>query len=114
MAICDFRMCFTFVWAIWKGVAHDTRIFLEVIRKEELRFPHPPKSFYLIKITIMNYTLKNIYFNIFYECYSHIYYRKVLLGRRGISSHKEIHGAMQRGVISSTRLSSWKSIEGYA
>jgi hypothetical protein len=56
MAVCDFHMCFTFVWAGWEGTAHDTRIFLEAIRKEELRFPHPPRGLYLIKITIMNYT----------------------------------------------------------
>ena len=31
MAVCDFRMCFTFVWAGWEGTAHDTRIFLEAI-----------------------------------------------------------------------------------
>jgi hypothetical protein len=61
-------MYFTFVWAEWEGTAgtaHDTRIFLEDIRKEELRFSHPPTGLYLIKITIMNYTLKNIYFNFF-------------------------------------------------
>jgi hypothetical protein len=56
MTVCDFRMCFTFVWAGWKGTAHDTRIFLEAILKEELRFPHSPRGLYLIKITVMNYT----------------------------------------------------------
>jgi hypothetical protein len=56
MTVCDFRMCFTFVWAGWESTAHDKCIFLEAIRKEELRFLHPPKGLYLIKITIMNYT----------------------------------------------------------
>jgi hypothetical protein len=70
-------------------------IFLETIRKEELRFSHSPRGLYLIKITIMNYTLKNIYFNIFYERHLHIYYRKILLDRRRISSHEGINGAIQ-------------------
>jgi hypothetical protein len=55
MAVCDFYMCFTFVWAGCEDIAHDIRIFLEAIRNEELRFPHPPRGLYLIKITIMNY-----------------------------------------------------------
>jgi hypothetical protein len=29
--VCDFCMCFTFVWAGWKGIVHNTRIFLEAI-----------------------------------------------------------------------------------
>jgi hypothetical protein len=97
-------MCFTFVWAGWEGTTHDTCIFLKAIRNEELRFSHPSRGLYLIKITIMNYTFKNIYFNIFYECYLHIYYMKVLLGRCRISSHEGIHGAIQKGAASSTRL----------
>uniref|UniRef100_A0A0R0KSP5 Uncharacterized protein n=1 Tax=Glycine max TaxID=3847 RepID=A0A0R0KSP5_SOYBN len=30
MAVCEFSMCFTFVWAGWEGSAHDTKIFMEV------------------------------------------------------------------------------------
>jgi len=41
MAVCDFNMCFTFAWAGWERTAHDTRIFLEVLRRPELKFPHP-------------------------------------------------------------------------
>ena len=41
MAVCDFNMCFTFAWAGWEGTAHDTRIFLEALRRPELKFPHP-------------------------------------------------------------------------
>ena len=41
MAVCDFNMCFTFVLAGWEGTAHDTRIFNEALRRQELRFPHP-------------------------------------------------------------------------
>ncbi|KAL0545145.1 hypothetical protein IC582_020291 [Cucumis melo] len=44
MAVCDFNMCFTFVWAGWEGVAHDARIFVEALRRPHLGFPHPPKD----------------------------------------------------------------------
>ena len=26
MSICDFNMCFTFIWAGWEGAAHDIQI----------------------------------------------------------------------------------------
>lgn len=42
MAVCDFNMCFTFVYAGWEGTAHDTRIFFRALRTPELKFPHPP------------------------------------------------------------------------
>ncbi|KAG4935664.1 hypothetical protein JHK84_049872 [Glycine max] len=42
MAVCDFSMCFTFVWTGWEGSAHDTKIFMEALRKPALHFPHPP------------------------------------------------------------------------
>lgn len=42
MAVCDFNMCFTFVWAGWEGAAHDARIFMEALRRPNLKFPHPP------------------------------------------------------------------------
>ena len=42
MAACDFDMLFTFVLPGWKGAAHDTSIFLDVIRKQSNNFPHPP------------------------------------------------------------------------
>ncbi|KAK2658347.1 hypothetical protein Ddye_004880 [Dipteronia dyeriana] len=41
MVVCGFDMLFTFVWQGWEGTAHDTRIFLEVIRNTELKFPRP-------------------------------------------------------------------------
>ena len=25
--VCDFRICFTFVWAGWEGIAHNTHFF---------------------------------------------------------------------------------------
>ncbi|RYR49559.1 hypothetical protein Ahy_A07g036069 isoform B [Arachis hypogaea] len=44
MAVCDFNMCFTFIWAGCKGSAHDTRIFMEALRTKKLNFPHPPEG----------------------------------------------------------------------
>ncbi|KAG5063498.1 hypothetical protein JHK85_004681 [Glycine max] len=44
MVVCDFSMCFTFVWAGWEGSAHDTKIFMEALRKPALHFPHPPEG----------------------------------------------------------------------
>ena len=41
MVVCDFHMCFTFVWAGWEGTAHDTRIFNEALQRAELNFPDP-------------------------------------------------------------------------
>ncbi|KAG4920836.1 hypothetical protein JHK82_049774 [Glycine max] len=44
MVVCDFSMCFTFVWAGWEGSAHDTKIFMEALHKPALHFPHPPQG----------------------------------------------------------------------
>jgi len=44
MAVCDFNMCFTFAWVGWEGSAHDSRIFMEALRKPHLKFPHPPQG----------------------------------------------------------------------
>ena len=41
MVVCDFNMCFTFVWAGWEGTAHDTRIFNEALQRLDLNFPSP-------------------------------------------------------------------------
>ncbi|KAI3773729.1 hypothetical protein L1987_48259 [Smallanthus sonchifolius] len=48
MAVCDFNMCFTFVWAGWEGTAHDTRIFNEALRRPELHFPRPTGDKYYV------------------------------------------------------------------
>nr|KAJ0197207.1 hypothetical protein LSAT_V11C700379940 [Lactuca sativa] len=44
MAVCDFNMCFTFVWAGWEGTAHDTRIFNEALQRPDLNFSYPTVS----------------------------------------------------------------------
>ncbi|KAG4925069.1 hypothetical protein JHK87_050609 [Glycine soja] len=48
MVVCDFRMCFTFVWAGWEGSAYDTKIFMEALRKPALHFPYPPQGKYYL------------------------------------------------------------------
>ncbi|KAF7839707.1 putative nuclease HARBI1 [Senna tora] len=50
MAVCDWDMCFTFVWPRWEGTAHDYRIFDQAIRRQDLNFPHPPPldKYYLV------------------------------------------------------------------
>ncbi|KAM0058325.1 putative harbinger transposase-derived nuclease domain-containing protein [Helianthus debilis subsp. tardiflorus] len=48
MDVCDFNMCFTFVWAGWEGTAHDTRIFNEALERPELQFPHPTGDKYYV------------------------------------------------------------------
>ncbi|XP_073282363.1 protein ALP1-like isoform X3 [Primulina huaijiensis] len=48
MAVCDFDMCFTFVWAGWEGSAHDSKIFKEAMRRERLHFPLPPEGKYYL------------------------------------------------------------------
>ena len=42
LAICDFNMIFTFVWAGWEGVAHDSRVLSETKCNPENNFPIPP------------------------------------------------------------------------
>lgn len=44
MAVCDWDMCFTFVWPGWEGTAHDARIFDQALRRQNLNFPYPPPS----------------------------------------------------------------------
>ncbi|KAL4561367.1 hypothetical protein LXL04_033532 [Taraxacum kok-saghyz] len=53
MDVCDFNMCFTFVLAGWEGTAHDTRIFNEALRRQELRFPHPTGDKYYVVDAMM-------------------------------------------------------------
>ncbi|KAK6147922.1 hypothetical protein DH2020_018834 [Rehmannia glutinosa] len=49
LAVVDFNMFFTFVWAGWEGAAHDCRIFGEAIRSPDLNFPIPKgKKYYLV------------------------------------------------------------------
>ena len=53
MAACDFELLFTFVMAGWEGAAHDTRIFLDAIRRQSVNFPKPPlgiQNFYMLNM----------------------------------------------------------------
>lgn len=62
LAICDFNMIFTFVWAGWEGIAHDSRVLREVIFNPTSGFPFPPSSKYRFCLN-----LKGYYFSIFLE-----------------------------------------------
>ncbi|XP_039157245.1 putative nuclease HARBI1 [Eucalyptus grandis] len=48
LTICNFNMEFVYVWAGWKGQAHDTRIFYEAIGRHDAHFPHPPPGKYYL------------------------------------------------------------------
>ncbi|GAV72636.1 LOW QUALITY PROTEIN: DDE_4 domain-containing protein, partial [Cephalotus follicularis] len=44
LGIYDFNMIFTFVYAGWEGVAHDSRVLTEVMAAPSNNFPFPPPS----------------------------------------------------------------------
>ncbi|KAJ0428840.1 putative harbinger transposase-derived nuclease domain-containing protein [Helianthus annuus] len=48
LAICDFDMIFTFVWAGWEGIAHDSRVLKEVAFNPNSGFPFPPPDKYYL------------------------------------------------------------------
>ncbi|CAN6712087.1 unnamed protein product [Malus baccata var. baccata] len=48
MAACNFDMQFISACAGWEGTAHDTRIFLSVLRNSVLNFPKPPNGKYYL------------------------------------------------------------------
>ncbi|XP_076901383.1 uncharacterized protein LOC143555766 [Bidens hawaiensis] len=48
LAISDFDMIFTFVWAEWEGVAHDSRVLKEVAFNPTSGFPFPPPDKYYL------------------------------------------------------------------
>ncbi|XP_074359916.1 uncharacterized protein LOC141700042 [Apium graveolens] len=45
LGICNFKLIFTFVWAGWEGVAHDSRILTEVALDPDSGFPVPPPTY---------------------------------------------------------------------
>lgn len=47
LAICDFDMKFTYVYAGWEGSAHDSHI-LRAAQETDPRFPHPPADRYYL------------------------------------------------------------------
>nr|KAJ0219376.1 hypothetical protein LSAT_V11C300141300 [Lactuca sativa] len=48
MVVCDFNMCFTFVWAGWEGTTHDTKIFSEALQRPDLNFLYPTDKYYIV------------------------------------------------------------------
>ncbi|KAL6548760.1 hypothetical protein OROGR_008526 [Orobanche gracilis] len=51
LGICDFNMIFTFIWAGWEGIAHDSRILKEVAYNPRTGFPLPPEAINTIFVT---------------------------------------------------------------
>ncbi|XP_024980897.1 uncharacterized protein LOC112517752 [Cynara cardunculus var. scolymus] len=55
LAICDFNMVFTYVWAGWEGIAHDARVLREVALNPTSGFPFPtPEKYYLCDAAYAN------------------------------------------------------------
>ncbi|CAI9298375.1 unnamed protein product [Lactuca saligna] len=48
MVVCDFNMCFTFVWVGWERTAHNTRIFSEALQRPDLNFSYPTGDKYYV------------------------------------------------------------------
>ena len=46
LGICDVNMIFTYVWAGWEGIAHDSRVLREVAFNPTSCFPCPPPRMY--------------------------------------------------------------------
>jgi hypothetical protein len=63
MAACDFDLLFTFIMAGWEGSAHDTRIFLDVIRRPSANFSKPPLGIvFFLFLFLMNAYLTDDYY----------------------------------------------------
>ncbi|GJS17048.1 uncharacterized protein Tco_0411520 [Tanacetum coccineum] len=55
LRIGDFDMIFTFVWAGWEGIAHDSRVLKEVVHNPTSGFPLPlPNEYYLCDVAYAN------------------------------------------------------------
>ncbi|XP_024984011.1 uncharacterized protein LOC112519923 [Cynara cardunculus var. scolymus] len=55
LAICDFNMIFTYVWAGWEGIAYDARVLKEVALDPTSGFPFPaPEKYYLCDAAYAN------------------------------------------------------------
>ncbi|KAL7612654.1 hypothetical protein Lser_V15G08934 [Lactuca serriola] len=48
IGICDFDMIFTFVWAGWEGITHDSRVLKEIAFNSTSGFPFPPPDKYYL------------------------------------------------------------------
>ncbi|KAK9053692.1 hypothetical protein SSX86_024766 [Deinandra increscens subsp. villosa] len=48
LGICNFDMIFTFVWAGWEGIAHDSRVLKEVAFNPTSGFQFPPPDKYYL------------------------------------------------------------------
>ncbi|XP_042482941.1 uncharacterized protein LOC122063292 [Macadamia integrifolia] len=55
LVVCDFDICFTFIWAGWEGTVLGSRILWEALHRQYLKFPHPPEGkYYLVDLGFSN------------------------------------------------------------
>ncbi|KAK3198700.1 hypothetical protein Dsin_022115 [Dipteronia sinensis] len=45
MCACNFDKMFTFVYTGWEDIANDSRVFVDVLRREENQFPFPNEGY---------------------------------------------------------------------
>ena len=76
MAVCNFDMQFIFACAGWEGTAHDTRVFLSVLRNENLNFPKPPSG--------KTFSINLCVFHYFVQLYIHIKKNKCCISQGNI------------------------------
>lgn len=62
LGICDFNMMFTFVWAGWEGIAHDSRVLNEVAFNPRSGF------FFHRKVYIICNYFRKYYFDTMFSC----------------------------------------------
>ncbi|XP_035539801.1 protein ALP1-like isoform X1 [Juglans regia] len=48
LAVCDFDMKFTFIYAGWEDTAHDARLFMDALSRPGIDFPLPPEGYYYL------------------------------------------------------------------
>ncbi|XP_031247667.1 uncharacterized protein LOC116105377 [Pistacia vera] len=55
MAVCNFKMMFTYVITGWEGSAHDSKVLNSVLGDPDSGFPHPPPGkYYLVNAGYAN------------------------------------------------------------
>ena len=59
MCICDFNMMFTYVYLGWKGSAHDSEVFLDVLTNPNVNFPWPNGGKCYINLIFLHYLYLN-------------------------------------------------------
>ena len=73
LGICDFDLIFTFIWAGWEGVAHDSRVLKEVAFNLTSGFPFPSPGL----ISFYNFCYLYIYIISVTLLYQNSYIKKI-------------------------------------